>query len=60
MQQNTIMRAFELAESGSYGTVEAIRQQLRTEQHSHVDTHLSGAGIKKQLQAIIRQVEQPT
>jgi hypothetical protein len=39
----TIERAFELARSGDYSSIEDIRKQLRRERQSNVDAHLHGS-----------------
>jgi hypothetical protein len=45
-------RAFELARSGSYATVDAIKKQLTGEGYSAAQ--IEGGAIKKQLLALIR------
>jgi hypothetical protein len=45
----TLERAFALARSGDYATVEDIRKRLRSERHDSVDAHLSGPSVRKQL-----------
>lgn len=52
---STIQRAFDLARTGTYGTVEEIRAQLRTDGYFYVDQHLSGLSVRRQLKAAIRQ-----
>lgn len=47
-------RAFELAESGDYATLAAIRIQLNKEHFPQVQEHLEGASSRKQLTALIR------
>lgn len=51
--EGTVERAFELARSGQYRTVNDIRAQLRKEGHSDVQQHLGGKLIRTQLRAII-------
>lgn len=48
-QENTVERAFALAENGSCRTLNDIRSQLKKERCDSVDAHLSGMGIQKQL-----------
>lgn len=48
----TLERAFALAESGGYATVEEIRGQLKREYFDQVDAHLAGAAITRQLRAL--------
>lgn len=48
----TIERAFALAESGAYATVEEIRGQLKREYFEQVEAHLAGASITRQLRAL--------
>jgi hypothetical protein len=43
---NTEDRAFELARSGSYVTIEQIVDQLKVEQHERVDALLFDPGIR--------------
>ena len=53
MQQNTstIGRAFELARE--LDDIDEIRKRLKEEGHFHVDAHLSGRTIRKDLRAAI-------
>jgi hypothetical protein len=48
----TVERAFELARSGSFRTIEDIGRQLKQEQRDSVDAHLSGGSIRKDLRQI--------
>lgn len=48
----TIERAFALAESGAYATVDEIRGQLKREYFEQVEAHLAGASITRQLRAL--------
>jgi hypothetical protein len=48
----TLERAFALAESGAYATVEEIRGQLKREYFDQVEAHLAGASITRQLRAL--------
>jgi hypothetical protein len=45
----TIERAFELARTGKFHSVEEIRKRLLKEHHDQVDSHLSGPMIRRQL-----------
>ena len=53
MQKFIIERAFELAESGEYRGIEAIRRQLLNEDYDQVDLHLAGAFTRRQLLDIL-------
>jgi hypothetical protein len=59
MDQNTteLERAFQLAKSGCFATVELIRHQLKSEGYS--SAHITGQGLTKQLGAIIRSSQTP-
>jgi hypothetical protein len=48
---STIERAFELARSGEYRSVQEIKRRLRDEGFAAVDAHLAGRGISDQLRA---------
>jgi hypothetical protein len=48
----TVERAFELARTGSYRTIEEIGRQLKQERRDSVDAHLSGGSIRKDLRQI--------
>ena len=54
MHQNTtsVERAFQLAKSGDFVTVPAIRRQLRAEGYS--DSQITGRALTQQLHASIR------
>ena len=54
MDQNTseLERAFELAKSGRFPSVQMIRLQMKTEGYS--TDHVTGKTLTKQLQEIIR------
>jgi hypothetical protein len=45
----TLERAFELARTGKFHSVEEIRKRLLKEHHDQVDSHLSGPMIRRQL-----------
>jgi hypothetical protein len=47
--QSTLERAFALAKSGEYPTLNDIRAKLKAEHHDQVDAHLAGPSIKRQL-----------
>jgi hypothetical protein len=47
--QTTLERAFELARSGEFATVDEIRARLKAERHDQVEGHLAGPSIKRQL-----------
>jgi hypothetical protein len=49
----TVERAFELARSGKYLSVDEVRRQLRTEGSTDVQAHLGGSSIVKQLRQAI-------
>lgn len=51
---NSMERAFEMARSGSCGNVQEIRDRLRKEGFSGVESHLSGIGFRRQLRASIK------
>lgn len=50
-------RAFELAKSGEYPSLAAIRAQLKKEHFALVHEHLEGSSIRKQLTRLIRAAE---
>jgi hypothetical protein len=52
--RNTIERAFELARSGEYQSIQDLERQLRSEQYEAVPQHLQGPSIRKELQALMR------
>lgn len=52
-QENTVERAFALAEKGSCRTLNDIRSQLKKERCDSVDAHLSGMSIQKQLKGLL-------
>jgi hypothetical protein len=51
---NTVERAFELARSGRYSTIEHLKRRLRQEGFVAVDVHLGGKAIKNQLMALMK------
>ncbi len=50
----TIERALELAATGRFPTVTAIKTVLRQERYDGVDAHLGGGGISRQLKDIMK------
>jgi hypothetical protein len=48
----TLERAFALARSGDFVTVEEIRAQLKRERFDQVEAHLTGPSITRQLRAL--------
>lgn len=52
-------RAFELAQSGAYDRVTAIRLQLAREGFDAVSAHTSGAALTKQLRSMCRAARKP-
>ncbi len=57
--KDTAERAFELAGSGEYASINHIRQQLRREERTDVHTALSPPRINQQLVAILRMTMRP-
>jgi hypothetical protein len=49
LPQDTIARAFELARSGGYASVDSIAEQLKAERLQGVDVRLFDASIRKSL-----------
>lgn len=49
----TIERAFQLARAGACRSVGDIREQLLAEGYDGVFAHLTGLGIKRQLNAVL-------
>lgn len=54
LDATVLERAFELARSGNYATLAAIRTQLKKERFNFVQEHLEGGSIRKQLTALIQ------
>lgn len=48
----TLERAFILARSGTCAGVEDIRRTLKRERYDHVEAHLAGSSISRQLRAL--------
>ncbi len=57
LAQNAIERAFELARSGRFNRIEQIRTVLVHEDYDHVDVHLAGAVIRRQLLSLCAAAE---
>ncbi|TPG40513.1 hypothetical protein EAH79_11435 [Sphingomonas koreensis] len=55
--QSTIERAFELARTRQCRTIDDIRRKLTSEGYEAASQHLSGATIRRQLQAVINTAE---
>lgn len=53
-KQSTIERAFELARSGSFHSVEALSKRLNSEGYSDSFGQLSGPSIRKQLRGMMK------
>ena len=51
-QPTTLERAFTLARSGDYESVNHIRQQLKKERYDQVEAHLAGHSINRELRAL--------
>lgn len=51
---NPIERAYILARSGRYRSVTEITKQLKAEGYELVESHLAGAGIRRELVAVAR------
>lgn len=57
MSNDTLRRAFELADSGRCTNITDIRRILARERCDSIDAHLSGTGLKKQLLARIEKAK---
>jgi hypothetical protein len=55
MEPSIIERAFELARSGDYATIDDIRKRLKSERYSQVDAHLAGTSVRRQLLDLCRE-----
>ncbi|WP_066589798.1 hypothetical protein [Sphingomonas pruni] len=53
-QLSTVERAFELARSGSCGTVDDIRRALTVDRYPSVQAHLAGPSIRRALLALCK------
>ena len=51
-QPTTLERAFALARSGDYATVNDIRLKLKSERLDQVDAHLAGPALARQLRRL--------
>jgi hypothetical protein len=47
-----VERAYQLARSGEYATISAIKAQLKIEHYVHVDRHMQGAAILRDLRRL--------
>ncbi len=52
-------RAFELARSGHYETLEQVRRRLVRERYEDVDQHLSGSMLRNQLRKALIEAKPP-
>jgi hypothetical protein len=59
-QLSTVERAYELARSGSCGTVDDIRRALTAEQYPSVQAHLAGPSIRRALLALCKAAKAAT
>lgn len=50
--KTTLERAFDLARSGGYSSLQDIRRQLKSEGFDQVEAHLAGPAIGKQLRRL--------
>lgn len=57
--QTTLERAFALARSGEFATVNEIRTKLKAERHDQVEAHLAGPSIKRQLARLCTESRNP-
>lgn len=48
-----IERAYELARSGECLGLSDLRKRLRAEGYGHIESHLSGLGLRRELTALI-------
>ncbi|MDP9416062.1 MAG: hypothetical protein M3Q08_18630 [Pseudomonadota bacterium] len=55
----TLERAFALARSGDYPTISDIRRRLKQERFDHVEGHLQGPSINRQLKLLCEQARRP-
>ena len=53
----TIERAFTLAKSGEFSSVDEIRQRLKSERHDQVEAHLAGPAINRQLRLLCQEAQ---
>jgi len=52
-ERSVLERAFEIARSGTCQGLSALRRQLRAEGYDHIESHLSGLGLRRQLTDLI-------
>jgi hypothetical protein len=52
MPPNVVERAYQLARSGELATISAIKARLKSERYIHVDRHLAGASIIRDLRRL--------
>jgi hypothetical protein len=60
MEKTTIMRAFELARSGTCGRISDIRKRLHTENYADVNATLAGQSLQLQLKTLMKASHQPS
>lgn len=53
MSGNLVERAFELAKSGRVRSLDDIRRTLTGEGFTHVESHLAGRSLRRQLKGLI-------
>ena len=56
---STLERAFALARSGDYASVNDIRQQLKRERFEQVEAHLAGHSINRELRLLCENAKRP-
>ena len=54
LTKTTVERAFDLARGGDCHTVRDIIRVLKAEHYIHIDAHLYGPALRKQLKALMR------
>lgn len=56
-----LQRAYELARSGGYASVTALRRQLKKDGYDghSIDGHTFGLGTRRELQRLMRQAREP-
>jgi len=55
----TLERAFDLARSGRYASVQEIRLALKGERFDNVEAHLAGRSLVRQLRDLCEQARRP-
>lgn len=53
-QVSTVERAYQLARSGAFSTVDEIRRALTEERYASVQEHLAGPSIRRALLALCK------